>query len=356
MAAWEWQRVAPDPGYGIGGLVAIAPVQFFGTTASEPSFTSHVRDVPYQILHGSKDGDVADFQGLRQYDRAADPRDPGETLKSMVFVKDANHNFFNTVWQQLEGNDYCCGGTLTGPLSQDIARVYLHSFVEVVLRDDARYLEYLINPAANPVSGTTVALDYQAPDPAVVVDHHESLEGEVHNPTTNSIDGVVSVTPRSSAVQYAERLLAASERSPWNSYKGETWGSSLAWTSSVSYLTEVTEDASLWIDPASDHLSFRVGQVFRSRGQNPSGQNQDLEVRLIDAAGESSPWVPVSGYAPIFPPWQTAEGGIKTVMGGVRIPVSAFTSIDATALHQIEFRFQVQATGELVFDDIRFSR
>ncbi len=41
----------------------------------------------------------------------------------MVFVKDANHNFFNTVWETLEGNDSYCGGTLAGPVARDMAAV-----------------------------------------------------------------------------------------------------------------------------------------------------------------------------------------------------------------------------------------
>ncbi len=61
-------------------IIAIAPVQFFGQVSGEPTFISHIRDVPYQIIHGSKDGDVSDFQGLRQYDRAADLRALGQTL------------------------------------------------------------------------------------------------------------------------------------------------------------------------------------------------------------------------------------------------------------------------------------
>lgn len=364
VAAWEWQRVDPDPGYAIGALIAIAPVQFFGRISGEPSFISHIRDVPYQILHGSKDGDVSDFQGLRQYDRAADIRAVGETLKSLVFIKDANHNFFNTVWETFEGDDYCCGGTLSGSVVRDLAKVYIHAFLQVVIKGNLEFRGYLTGQVPNPVTGTTVALDFQAPaSEFTLLDNHEVLPGEHRDRFTNSRGGAITVTPFTTRRTYEERFLAASEAVPWSSYKGETFAASLRWRRLLkpftpSYRTEVPEEVASSLNPlVQDHFSFRVGQVFRaSRSPNPPGENQDFEVRLRDADGNLSPGVAVRDYAPIFPPWETQEGGIKTVMGVVRIPLSAFTGINLTAIREVEFLFDIKKAGEIVFDDLRFTQ
>jgi hypothetical protein len=364
VAAWEWQRVAPDPGYAIGALIAIAPVQFFGRISAEPAFISHIRDVPYQIIHGSKDGDVSDFQGLRQYDRAADIRAVGETLKSMVFVKDANHNFFNSVWQTLEGDDYCCGGTLSGPVARDIAEVYIHAFLQLVIKGGTAFGGYLTGEIPNPVDGTTVALDFQAPGSGfTAIDHHEELPGETHDRFTNSAGGSIRVTPLLTRRKYQELFLSASSEPPFNSYRGETFGGKLAWRQLFGHLiptyrTEIPATIAAAFDPTvQDHLSLRVGQVFRASGSlNPPGQNQDFLVRLGDSTGYLTPTIQVSEYAPIFPPWETSEGGIKTVMGVVRIPLAAFTGIDHGTLSAIEFLFNVEPAGEIVFDDIRFTK
>jgi fermentation-respiration switch protein FrsA (DUF1100 family) len=361
VATWEWQRMDPDPGYTIGAISAIAPVQFFGQVSGEPTFISHIRDVPYQIIHGSKDGDVSDFQGLRQYDRAADIRAVGETLKSMVFVKDANHNFFNTIWETLEGDDYCCGGTLAGPVVRDIAKVYIHAFLQVVIKGNSAFVGYLTGEMPNPVEGTTVALDFQAPGSRfTVLDHHEELPGDTHDRFTNSQGGAIVVTPRITRLTYQERFLAASEASPWNSYKGETFAARLAWGQLLDHLTstyrsEVPVEVAAALDAITqDRLSFRVGQVFRATDSpNPTDQNQDFQVRLEDTHGNLSPAVPVSAYLSAM---EDARGGIKTVMGVVRIPLSAFSGIDLRALRAVEFLFTVERAGEIVFDEIRFTQ
>src|SRR6266511_2016369 len=234
----------------------------------------------------------------------------------------------------------------------------------MVIKGNSEFGGYLTGEAPNPVEGTTVALDFQAPGSQfTVLDHHEELPGESHDRFTNSQGAAIVVTPTITRLTYQERFLAASETHPWNSYKGETFAASLAWGQFLGYLTstyrsEVPAEVAAAFDPTThDHLSFRVGQVFLSTGSpNPTDQNQDFQIRLEDAHGNLSPAVPVSDYAPIFPAWKTREGGIKTVMGVVRIPLSAFPAIDLHALRAVEFLFTVERAGEIVFDDIRLTQ
>jgi dienelactone hydrolase len=130
-----------DFGFGIRGVVAIAPVdgQYRPSDRLVP-----VRDVNYLVFHGSHDGDVSSFMGIRQYQRVAfSGRIPA--FKSAVYVYRANHGQWNTVW----------GAHDNGPRSARIldlrallppedqrrfAEVYISSFVEATLRDDKRYL------------------------------------------------------------------------------------------------------------------------------------------------------------------------------------------------------------------------
>jgi hypothetical protein len=358
VAAYEWQRVDPDPGYTVIGVVAIAPVQFIGAYSFEPPILIHLRDAAYQIIHGAKDCDVCDFQGYRQYDRAADIRAVGETLKSLVFVKDANHNFFNTVWESLEGSDCGSSPVLSGNKARDLAKVYIHSFLQVVVKGNDEFRGYLTGEVANPVSNTTVALDFQAPGSEfITVDDFEELPGDPHDKLVNTLGGKV----RSKNMTYQEQRFAQSETSPRNTYKGETYGAYLLWSVKTSKFIEKAPKGGP-IDPGSlDNLSFRVGQIFRSSGSpNPPGANQDFFVRLKDASGNRSPKVKVSDFAPIHPPfpslYSSTSCGTKTVMNVVRIPLDAFTGIDLTAIKKIQFRFKPISTGEIVMDDLRFSK
>ncbi|HCW79388.1 MAG TPA: alpha/beta hydrolase, partial [Gemmatimonadetes bacterium] len=57
-----------------------------------------VEDVSYLTFHGSHDGDVTSFHGLRLYDRL-NFTDPNVfNFKSAIFVYRANHGQWNTVW------------------------------------------------------------------------------------------------------------------------------------------------------------------------------------------------------------------------------------------------------------------
>jgi hypothetical protein len=358
VAAAEWQRVDPDPGYSIAAIVAIAPVQFIGYYSFEPAIIIHLRDVAYQIIHGAKDCDVSDFQGYRQYDRAADIRAVGETLKSMVFVKEANHNYFNTVWETQEGSDCGSGSVLSGPLARDIGKVYIHSFLQVAIKGNDEFRGYLTGQVPNPVGGTTVALDFQAPGSEfTAIDHFEELPGVAHDKKVNSQGGKVNAKD----MTYQEQLFARSEAAPRNTYQGETFGAYLLWSQKTAKFITKSPRGGPFDPGVLDHLSFRVGQIYRSSGSpNPPGANQDFRVRLKDASGAKSPTVRVSDFAPIHPPFPSLYTGVpsgtKTVMEVVRIPLSEFTGIDLTEIKAVQFRFKEVTSGEIVVDDIRFTK
>jgi dienelactone hydrolase len=130
-----------DFGYGIRGIIAIAPVdgQYRPADRLVP-----VTDVNYLVFHGSHDGDVSSFMGLRQYQRVtfsgASPH-----FKAAVYVYRANHGQWNTVWGAHDGGPRSGRVLDLRPLmpaadQRRFAEVYISSFLEATLRDDARYL------------------------------------------------------------------------------------------------------------------------------------------------------------------------------------------------------------------------
>lgn len=320
VAAAEWQRVSPDPGYTIAAISAIAPVQFIGQIPVEPDFKIHLRDVAYQILQGSHDCDVCEFPGNRQYDWAADILAVGETLKSLVFIKDANHNFFNTVWEELLGNgckswEYLIGSksddVLSGQVARDLAKAYIHAFLEVVIKGDGAFRGYLTGEVPNPVAGTTFALDFQAPGSGFIpLDHFEELYGYPHDEKLNSQGGKV----KASAMAYEEERFAKDEAAPRDTYKGETFGAYLLWKHKLARFSSSFPKGAPFNPRTPDHLSFRAGQIFRSSGSlNPPGVNQNFRVLLQDAGGNKSAKVLVSDFAPIHPPFPSVWlNGIPT--------------------------------------------
>jgi dienelactone hydrolase len=145
-----------DFGFDIRGIVAIAPVdgQYRPADRLVP-----VRDVDYLVFHGSHDGDVSSFAGLRQYQRvefSAAPDAAGATngaaasagprnFKAAVYVYRANHGQWNTVWGAHDNGPRSARildlrGLLPAADQRRIGEIYISSFLEASLRGDARYL------------------------------------------------------------------------------------------------------------------------------------------------------------------------------------------------------------------------
>jgi len=130
-----------DFGYDIKGLVSIAPVdgQYLPTGRKVS-----VENVSYLTFHGSHDGDVTSFHGLRIYDRLRFTDDEFH-FKAAVYVYRANHGQWNTVWQN---KDYGSRSERTLDLRSLIpqedqrrfAEVYVSAFLDAVLKEDKRYL------------------------------------------------------------------------------------------------------------------------------------------------------------------------------------------------------------------------
>ena len=131
-----------DFNFGIKAVVAIAPVdgQYRPTDRLVP-----VHDVSYLVFHGSHDGDVTSFHGLRQFNRVQFSGPGSGHFKAAVYVYRANHGQWNQVW----------GPKDNGPRSQRIldietliptadqrkfGEVYISAFLEATLKQDSRYL------------------------------------------------------------------------------------------------------------------------------------------------------------------------------------------------------------------------
>jgi dienelactone hydrolase len=166
-------NVELDFGYDIRGIIAIAPVdgQYRPADRLVP-----VSDVDYLVFHGSHDGDVSSFMGLRQYQRVAfsgadavtaaantgngaddgngaystnhaiaGTRDAPRNFKAAVYVYRANHGQWNTVWGPNDNGPRSARildlrGLMPPEQQRRIGEIYISSFLETSLRGDERYL------------------------------------------------------------------------------------------------------------------------------------------------------------------------------------------------------------------------
>ncbi len=132
-----------DFDFDIKGIVSIAPVdgQYLPTGRGVV-----VEDMSYLTFHGSHDGDVTSFHGLRIYDRLKFNDSDDFHFKSAVYVYRANHGQWNSVWGSTD-----TGGSrgarildLRGLIPEEdqrrFAEIYISSFLEVVLKGNDDYL------------------------------------------------------------------------------------------------------------------------------------------------------------------------------------------------------------------------
>ena len=127
--------------FDIKAVVAIAPVdgQYMPAGVLEP-----LANVNYLVIHGSHDGDVSSFTGLRQYQRITFT-DGQPWFKSAWYVYRANHGQWNTVWGSTDGGPRSGRFLdLRGLISQDeqrqFGRVVIGAFLEATLHGKREYL------------------------------------------------------------------------------------------------------------------------------------------------------------------------------------------------------------------------
>lgn len=130
-----------DFDFGIKAIAAIAPVDGQYTPANRPT---PLVNINYLVMHGSHDGDVSSFSGLRQYARVRFT-DGKPWFKSAVWMYRANHGQWNTVWGSTDGGPESARfldlrGLLPPEQQRQMARIYLSAFLEATLKGRREYL------------------------------------------------------------------------------------------------------------------------------------------------------------------------------------------------------------------------
>lgn len=130
-----------DYGFPIKSIVAIAPVdgQYRPSERLQP-----VENVNYLVFHGSHDGDVSVFHGLRQYQRVKFT-DGQPHFKAAVYVYRANHGQWNSVWGNKDNGPRSARildlrGLLSPEDQRDFGKLYISAFLDATLKNDKRYL------------------------------------------------------------------------------------------------------------------------------------------------------------------------------------------------------------------------
>ncbi len=177
-----------DFDFNIKALIAIAPIdgQYEPTGRPTP-----LVNVNYLVIHGSHDGDVSAFSGLRQYQRIKFT-DGQRWFKSAVWMYRANHGQWNTVWENQDWGRrsarYLNLRALIEPEEQrEFAKVYFSAFLDATLKGKTEYLPMFADHRAigRWLPKTMYATRFQDDGFKALADYHEDVDV-----TTGSVPGV----------------------------------------------------------------------------------------------------------------------------------------------------------------------
>ena len=344
--------------YNFKAIVSLAPTDWHHYSLAG---TYHV---PYLVIYGSNDGDVAGggktlvshkSTGFSLYDRA----DP---YKSMLFVYGAIHGRFNdewddtditAPWSKVHTNDLPM--LISADAHRKIAKGYMNAFFQLHLCNRTELIDYftgeLIPAEIEAADGGKVEIQtqYQAPGGRMVDDFDNA------NWQLNDLGGAVTHNNTLPIDPLEGDLASIDNYSPH-----DTNGGLVRWDATTDiYLSNVP---SIHNNVSSyQTLSFRVTQRYGSPS-NPPNVIQDLYIKLTDATGKSRS-IKISKFATIPYPYVRGYNHLtKSALKTVRIPLSAFEIqvvdtdiVDLKQVVSITFEFKPKPIGEIEIDDIEFS-
>ncbi len=401
-------NVTFDYGYNIRSVVAIAPVdgQYVPTGRKVP-----LENVNYLVFHGSHDGDVTSFHGLRPYNRIQ-YTDGEDYFKSAVYMYRANHGQWNSVWNSFDRGPRSARSLdlryLVDPADQRrFAEVYVSAFLDATLKGEDRWLPLFRDHrvAGDWLPKTMYVTRMQGSDVTPLAD----FEGDI-DVTTGAAEGI-SLRGDSLATWREATLELRSRNQATTSASQENQAVWLGWNNRIRGDTTVHGPAARFVIdlPAGfaqqngvglDHsidLALAATERLPSPRRDPRPEEEreedepneenepeddtpesdedeglpaiDLSVELEDAQGRTAS-VPLSAYGPIRRPLEIRilrrrdqeEGGGNTelVLQSYHIPMSDFTAVtpgfNPRNVTSVRLVFDRAAVGEVVVDDIAFSR
>ncbi|MEM7416128.1 MAG: hypothetical protein AAF389_11565 [Gemmatimonadota bacterium] len=397
-----------DFGYDIKGIVSIAPVdgQYLPTGRKVV-----VEDMSYLTFHGSHDGDVTSFHGLRIYDRLQFNNADDFHFKSAIYVYRANHGQWNTVWGPHDNGPRSprildLRGLITPEAQQRFAEIYVSAFLDVVTRGDKRYLPifrdhrvigqwlpetmYITRfetSSFRPLATFEEDIDVTSGTERGVTIRGDSLsswsESTLLLRSSNRANTSASQENQGVTVAWNNRLAGADTTAhgpaarysiglpeglaaDWRLWRGSTLDFTLAPTNTVPGPRAAPEGD----EEGDDEGEAAASPPSSDDGEDPEDPPVDLSIEITDAAGQTAR-VTLSEYGALrrpLDPYVMRRGDLEAnrfqthwelILQSFSIPLEDFLAdnadVDVRALERVSFVFDQVHAGEVVIDQIGFS-
>ena len=295
------------------------------------------------------DGDVSDLEGRFPFERMLlKSTEPVHAQKSLYEVWGANHNFFNTEWQN--SDSYSCTTDFKifdpqksgSPEQQKVALASVPAFFRSHLGNEP--IDETYNQSFNPLDFLpNVVLDITQIDrdfiPSPAASESKVIE-DFNQETGINSSGNKNISEQIKIVH--DKLIDSSVQR-----LGQ-----ISWKSSIvgkTFFEAVVAKQNDGID-VSDYatLDFRIA---RKDDALNSESKTNFGVLLEDASGNFSNEISVDNYATINGP-----GNYNPMMQTVRIPIAEFKNVNLKKIHGVRFAFDKTMSGYLYFANIRLQK
>lgn len=402
-------------GFPIKAIVAIAPVdgQYRPAGRLVP-----IENVNYLVIHGSHDGDVSTFHGLRTYQRVRFT-DGRPHFKAAVSMWRANHGQWNTVWNERDNGKtsarwLALHELLPAEQQREMAKVYLTAFLEASLMDETRWLPLFRDhrAAGQWLPKTMYTTRFEESTYRPLATYEEDVDVATGTAPGVRISGDSLGTWKEDVLPFRWRNDDQRNSGAWlgwnNRAAGQKPGDSTVAARPASYTLTLPDSlARAWgidrtgalslaltampgapgprkaaADSAADStktrgerrsLASRIPHPRLARRKTPAPDTAavDLSVELVDADGHAAR-VPLSRYGPVRRPLEarvyrrrgrdalrftrTSELLLQTYVLPLADFAAAGSAFDAARLREIRLVFDRAEKGTVVLDDVGLAR
>jgi len=353
--------LAFDFGFGIRGVIAIAPVD---AQYNPRDRATTPRDVSYLVIHGSHDADVNAYVGSALYSRLKFAG-CGDCFKAGLYLLNANHGQFNTSWGAFDAPVPLANVLNVAPLmdaaaQRRVAEVLFSAFLEVVLEGREEYRAFLARPergAAWLPADVSFLSVYRDARQVVLADFEEDDDLD-----TATIPGALVRTDGLSLWKEAEVPLR------WEDT--DTAAVLLGWRGDASGpVFEIVLPGSTWLTPGMT-LSVAAAMANESPGEldgfEPPAE-LDFDIELEDQHGNTAS-LALSERRPLFPqvdpvlykldaldPSAASEVVFQRFAFTIAEWRSRNPALDVGLLRVIRFRFPEDVPASVWLDDVLIS-
>jgi dienelactone hydrolase len=383
-----------DFNYDIKGVISIAPVdgQYLPTGRGVV-----MEDVSYLTFHGSHDGDVTSFHGLRIYDRLQWNDSDEFRFKSAIYVYRANHGQWNSSWGSGDSGGRSARfldlrGLMPEVDQRRFAEIYVSAFFEAVLKGNMEYLPIFRDHRVigQWLPQTMYVTRFETNADRVLASFEEDVD------VTTGTEAGVSLLGEGLSTWKETRLSLRSSNRPNTSRSQENQAVMVGWSAHdedggdeedggddeddedgeggrATYQIEVGDRiAARWALGQRHALTFALAPTNGSEGENDGSGTPVVGVllELEDAAGRTAN-VSLADYGPLRKPLEMhvmlradrecrgCTSPWDLILQSFAIPLADFTDanadLDMRQLTNVRFVFDRTTAGEVVIDQIAFA-